>query len=76
MTFDKVKQIILSELNIDPAKISLDSRIAEDLGADSLDAVELIMNIEDEFGISINDEDAANIKTVGQLVNYVDSAIK
>lgn len=76
MTFDKVKQIILSELNIDPAKINLESRIAEDLGADSLDAVELIMNVEDEFGISISDEDATNIKTVGQLVSFVDSAIK
>lgn len=76
MTFDKIKTIILSELKVDSDKITRDDRLSEDLGADSLDAVELIMNIEDEFDISISDDEAQDIKTVGQLVDFVDSKIK
>ncbi|NLN50261.1 MAG: acyl carrier protein [Acholeplasmataceae bacterium] len=76
MTFEKVKQIILNELNINEDKITNEARLQEDLGADSLDAVELIMSIEDEFNIQVSDEMAAEIKTVGQLVNYINLQIK
>lgn len=76
MVFERVKQMILSELKVEESKINLEARLQEDLGADSLDAVELIMNIEDEFDISISDEAAQEIKTVGQLVSYIEQAKK
>lgn len=76
MTFDKVQSIIVNELNIAKDKVTRDSRLQEDLDADSLDAVELIMNIEDEFEIQISDEEATDIKTVGQLVDFIDQKIK
>lgn len=66
--FEKVKAIIANELNIDESKITLESSLNEDLGADSLDAVELIMALEEEFGVQVNDEDAQNIHTVGDIV--------
>lgn len=73
MTFDKVKKIISSELSVDAEKVTLEARLADDLGADSLDATELIMAIEDEFGIEINDEKAQAMKTVKDIVEYIDS---
>lgn len=76
MTFEKVQHIIVNELNIAKDKITRDSRLQEDLDADSLDAVELIMNVEDEFNIEISDEEATDIKTVGQLVDFIDQKIK
>jgi acyl carrier protein len=74
MIFERIKQMIIEELNVPEAKITLQARLAEDLGADSIDAVELIMNIEDEFSIQVSDEQAQNIKTVGDLVKYVEAA--
>jgi len=65
--------MIIEELNVPEAKITMEARLAEDLGADSIDAVELIMNIEDEFSIQVSDEQAQNIKTVGDLVKYVEA---
>ncbi|HKL60921.1 MAG TPA: acyl carrier protein [Acholeplasma sp.] len=76
MVFERVKQMILSELKVEESKINMEARLQEDLGADSLDAVELIMNIEDEFDISISDEAAQDIKTVGHLVNYIEQVKK
>lgn len=70
--FDKIKSIISDELNIDQAKITKEANIREDLGADSLDAVEVIMALEDEFGITIDDDTAHSFKTVGDLVDYVE----
>lgn len=70
--FDKIKSIISDELNIDQAKITKKANIREDLGADSLDAVEVIMALEDEFGITIDDDTAQSFKTVGDLVDYVE----
>ena len=70
--FDKIKSIISDELNIDQAKITREANIREDLGADSLDAVEVIMALEDEFGITIDDDTAQSFKTVGDLVDYVE----
>ncbi|HBG32771.1 MAG TPA: acyl carrier protein [Acholeplasmataceae bacterium] len=73
MIFERIKQMIIEELNVPEAKITMEARLAEDLGADSIDAVELIMNIEDEFSIQVSDEQAQNIKTVGDLVKYVEA---
>ncbi|MFA5720246.1 MAG: acyl carrier protein, partial [Acholeplasmataceae bacterium] len=74
--FEKVQNIIVNELNIPKDKVTRDSLLQEDLDADSLDAVELIMNVEDEFNIEISDEEATDIKTVGQLVDFIDQKIK
>lgn len=74
MIFERVKEMIVEGLNVPAEKVSLTSRLAEDLGADSIDAVELIMNIEDEFKIQVSDEQAQSMKTVGDLVKYIESA--
>jgi acyl carrier protein len=71
-TFDKVKKIIVDLLGVDPDKVTPEARFREDLGADSLDLVELIMEFEEQFGETIPDEDAQKITTVGQVVNYVE----
>ena len=73
MTFDKVKDLIHQELKVSLDKITLDSKLQEDLGADSLDAVELIMSMEDMFDISISDEQAQGLKTVKDLVDLIDN---
>lgn len=74
MIFKRIKEMIVEELSVEADKVELGSRLSEDLGADSIDAVELIMNIEDEFNIQVSDEEAQNIKTVGDLVKYVEAA--
>lgn len=71
-TFEEVKAIIVDLLGVDEAKISKESRFREDLEADSLDIVELIMALEDKFGSEISDEDAQNISTVGEAVKYIE----
>ena len=71
-TFDKVKKIIVDLLGVDPDKVTPEARFREDLGADSLDLVELIMVFEEQFGETIPDEAAQKIKTVGQVVHYVE----
>lgn len=73
--FDKVKEIIVNELKVDADKITLDTNLKDDLGADSLDAVEIVMALEDEFSISIPDEEIQNISTVKKLVEYIESKI-
>ena len=70
--FEKVQAIIANELGIDKEKITMDSRLAEDLGADSLDAVELIMALEDEIGIEVDDEAATKIKKVSDIVEFLE----
>ncbi len=69
--FQKVAEAVADELNIDVSEIKEDSRFVEDLGADSLDQVELIMKLEENFDIEIPEEDAEKIKTVGDAVNYI-----
>ncbi len=73
MVFDEVKKIIVDELNVSPEKITLEANLSEDLGADSLDAVEVIMDLEDKYGITIDDDTAKNIKTVKDLVDYIEA---
>ncbi|NNF34982.1 MAG: acyl carrier protein [Saprospiraceae bacterium] len=70
---DKVKQIIIDKLGVDESEVTPEASFTNDLGADSLDTVELIMEFEKEFNISIPDEQAENIQTVGQAVDYVKS---
>ena len=68
---DKVKKIIVDHLGVDEAKVVLDANFIDDLGADSLDQVELVMAFEEEFGIEIPDESAEKITTVGKAVDYI-----
>lgn len=76
MIFDRVKEIIAEELGIEEEEINLDSDLSEDLGADSLDAIELIMAIEEEFDIEIADSEATKIKAVSDIVSYLEQAQK
>jgi acyl carrier protein len=71
-TFDKVKEIVVEQLGVEEADVTLDSTFIDDLGADSLDIVELIMAFEEEFNIEIPDEAAEKIKTVRDAVEYID----
>ena len=72
MTFEKVADILAKQLSTDKTKITMETNILTDLGADSLDLVEVLMSLEDEFGISIPDEAVEEIKTVGDIVNYIE----
>lgn len=76
MAFEKVKEIIAEELGIEEDKILLDSDLSEDLGADSLDAIELIMAIEESFDVEIPDSEATKIKLVSDIVNFLVGAGK
>jgi acyl carrier protein len=71
-TFERVKKIVVELLGVDEARVVSDARFREDLEADSLDLVELIMAFEEEFGGEISDEEAQTITTVGQAVTYID----
>lgn len=70
--FERVKKIVVDLLGVEPDKVTPDARFREDLGADSLDLVELIMEFEEKFGGTISDEDAQQIRTVGGAVDYVE----
>ena len=74
--FDKVQTIISEQLGVEKSQVTKDANFANDLGADSLDTVELIMEFEEEFGIEIPDEDAENITTVGKAVDYIEKLNK
>lgn len=73
MTFEKVKEIIVDTLSCEEEKVTLEASLAEDLGADSLDAVEVNMALEEAFSISIPDEELANFSTIGDIVTYIDN---
>ena len=71
MVFEKMKEILSEQLDVDIESITLETDIQDDLGADSLDVVEMLMSIEDEFEIEIPDEKIETLKTVGQVVDYI-----
>ncbi len=73
--FEKVKNLFVEELGIDEDKVSMESKLEEDLEIDSLGIVEVVMAFEDEFGIEINDEELSDVETVGQAVNLLHSKI-
>jgi acyl carrier protein len=74
--FEKIRDIIVEQLGVDADDVKMESRFKEDLEADSLDLVELIMAFEDEFGGEISDEEAQQIKTVGQAVQYLQTRME
>lgn len=73
---EKVKQIIIDKLGVDGSEVTNEASFTNDLGADSLDTVELIMEFEKEFDVSIPDEQAENIQTVGQAIDYLEAQKK
>ncbi len=73
--FEKVKEIIVSELNVEADKITLETSIKDDLGADSIDAVQIVMALEDEFGIEIDTENIEEITVVKNLVAYIENKL-
>ena len=76
MVLDRIKTILAEQFKMDKSDIEVSALIQDDLGADSLDVVELLMTIEDEFSLEIPDEDIENIKTVGDLVSYIENNCK
>lgn len=73
MVFEKVREILCNQLDLEEDQVTMESSISEDLGADSLDIVDLLMSLEDEFDVEIPDDEIENIKTVGQLVKHIES---
>ena len=72
MIFENVRNALAQQFEIDPESITSETNLIDDLGADSLDVVELIMSLEDMYGVSISDEDAAQLYTVGRIVEYLE----
>lgn len=72
MVFDKVKEILVEQLDINGDEITMDSLLVDDLGADSLDAIDIVMSVEDEFKIEVPDEIIEEIATVGDIVNFIE----
>ena len=72
MVFDKVKELIADQLDVDAEKVVAEANIQDDLGADSLDVVDLVMAVSDEFGVEIPDEQVENIKTIGDIVKCIE----
>lgn len=73
MVFEKLREMIAKELNVPESKITMDTHFVDDLGADSLDAIELVMAIETEYGITISDEEAQTIQRVSDIVKIIES---
>ena len=71
MIFEKITEILAEQLSADQESMTMDTKIAEDLGADSLALVDLLMSIEDEFGVEIPDEEVENLHTIGEVVDYI-----
>lgn len=72
MVLDKIKEILAEQLSVDPDKITMNSLLEEDLDADSLDAIDIVMSIEDEFQVEVPDEVIADMKSVGDIVNFIE----
>ena len=72
MVFEKIKAILCEQLDVEEDQVTMDSSITEDLGADSLDVVDLVMSLEDEFDVEVPDDKVENIKSVGDIVKYIE----
>ncbi|MCS7336707.1 MAG: acyl carrier protein [Verrucomicrobiae bacterium] len=72
----RVKEIMVEQLGVNPDQVTLDAKIVEDLGADSLDVVELIMSLEEEFGHEIPDQEAEKLQTVGDVIRYIEDHLQ
>jgi acyl carrier protein len=72
--FDEVKEVVVEQLNVSPDEVKEDSKFTDDLGADSLDVVELVMSLEEKFDIEIPDEEAENIATVADAIKFIENA--
>lgn len=70
--FDKLKELVVDQLGVEEDEVTMEASMQDDLGADSLDLVDLVMSAEEEFGVKVADEDLENIKTVGDIVNYIE----
>ena len=75
MVLDKMKDILVEQLECDPEDITMESRLVDDLGADSLDAIDIVMSVEDTFKVEVPDEIIEKIETVGDIVNYIEDHI-
>ena len=71
--FEKIAEIIVEQLGCDPSEVTMDSRIIEDLGADSLDVVEMLMAVEDTFGVTVPDEEIPSLRTIRDFISYVEA---
>ncbi len=71
--FETVKKLVVEELQVEESKVTMDSSFESDLGADSLDAIELVCSLEETFGVQISDDEAMDLKTVKQIVDYIES---
>ena len=76
MIFDKVKDILVDQLDCEEDKVTMEAPITDDLGADSLDIVDLVMSLEEEFDVEIPDDQVENIKTVGDIVKYIEDKVE
>ena len=76
MIFERIKEALAAQFEVDPDKITRDTNIMNDLGADSLDLVELIMTLEEEYGVSVTDESVYEYKTVGEIADFIESLKK
>ena len=70
--FDKLKELVVDQLGVEEDEVTMEASMQDDLGADSLDLVDLVMSVEEEFGVKVADEDLENIKTVGDIVIYIE----
>ena len=70
--FDKLKELVVDQLGVEEDEVTMEATMQDDLGADSLDLVDLVMSVEEEFGVKVADEDLENIKTVGDIANYIE----
>ena len=75
MVFEKVRDMLVDQLDVEEEKVTMDASITDDLGADSLDVVDLVMSLEEEFDVEIPDNQVENIKTVGDIVRYIEDNV-
>lgn len=74
--FEKVREILVEQLGVSEDKVTLEANIVEDLEADSLSVMQIIMELEEEFGLTVEDEDVNSLRTVGEIVKYCESKVK